>query len=150
MSKKLEDWYQFVADDVAQLEMLLASLEKCTVSDQARSVVEEEYQKMTDAETMKKSQEQERLDQLRRQQAEREAAIAAEKNRPWTEEEAKLLIKAANMFPGGTLNRWETVSEYVAQHLSVRYPPRGPDEMVRKSKELRQCTYLIYLCHVVF
>ncbi|CAG8440706.1 13593_t:CDS:10 [Ambispora gerdemannii] len=58
--------------------------------------------------------------------------------REWSVEEISLLIKAANKFPGGTLNRWETISEYVAYH--ARLPPRNNEELIQKSKDVKKGT----------
>ncbi|CAG8455189.1 25047_t:CDS:10 [Dentiscutata erythropus] len=60
------------------------------------------------------------------------------KERPWNVEEISLLIKAANKFPGGSLNRWERISEYVADHSGL--PPRTNEELIKKSKEVQKGT----------
>ncbi|CAB4476753.1 uncharacterized protein OCT59_016910 [Rhizophagus irregularis] len=58
------------------------------------------------------------------------------KERSWSVEEISLLIKAANKYPGGTVNRWETISEYVAYHANL--PLRTNDELIKKSKEVQK------------
>ncbi|CAG8814699.1 7453_t:CDS:2, partial [Racocetra persica] len=58
------------------------------------------------------------------------------KERQWSVEEISLLIKAANKFPGGSLNRWERISEYVADHSGL--PPRTNEELIKKSKEVQK------------
>ncbi|CAG8476850.1 2183_t:CDS:10 [Cetraspora pellucida] len=57
------------------------------------------------------------------------------KERPWSVEEISLLIKAANKFPGGSLNR---ISEYVADHSGL--PSRTNEELIKKSKEVQKGT----------
>ncbi|CAH1759853.1 23591_t:CDS:10 [Entrophospora sp. SA101] len=53
---------------------------------------------------------------------------------PWSEEETTLLIKAANRFPGGTIDRWEKISEYISIHS--KSPPRKTEDLVKKSREV--------------
>ncbi|KAK9719861.1 hypothetical protein K7432_004519 [Basidiobolus ranarum] len=54
------------------------------------------------------------------------------KERPWEVDEIALLIKAVNKFPGGTINRWETISEYISVHTG--HPRRRNEEIIKKSK----------------
>ncbi|ORX99113.1 DnaJ-domain-containing protein [Basidiobolus meristosporus CBS 931.73] len=60
------------------------------------------------------------------------------KERPWEVDEISLLIKAVNKFPGGTINRWETISDYISVHTG--HPRRRNEEIIKKSKEVRQGT----------
>ncbi|KAF9925364.1 DnaJ (Hsp40), sub C, member 2 [Modicella reniformis] len=57
-------------------------------------------------------------------------------NKEWSVEEIALLIKAANKFPGGVSNRWETIAAYVALHTGL--PQRDPDDVIKKSKEVQK------------
>ncbi|KAG9291541.1 hypothetical protein G9A89_021960 [Geosiphon pyriformis] len=54
----------------------------------------------------------------------------------WSVEEISMLIKAANKFPGGTVNRWETISDYVALHTGL--PSRTNEELIHKSNEVKK------------
>ncbi|KAG0005362.1 DnaJ (Hsp40), sub C, member 2 [Entomortierella chlamydospora] len=54
----------------------------------------------------------------------------------WSVEEVALLIKAANKFPGGVSNRWETIAAYVALHTGL--PQRDPDDVIKKSKAVQK------------
>ncbi|KAJ3111606.1 hypothetical protein HDU96_005538 [Phlyctochytrium bullatum] len=61
---------------------------------------------------------------------------------PWTPKEQAMLIKAFKSFPGGTVQRWEKIAEYVNLHgVEEGEEPgsraRGPDDCIRKSKELQ-------------
>ncbi|KAF9115325.1 hypothetical protein BGX27_008205 [Mortierella sp. AM989] len=56
----------------------------------------------------------------------------------WSVEEVALLIKAANKFPGGVSNRWETIAAYVALHTGL--PQRDPDDVIKKSKAVQKGT----------
>lgn len=49
---------------------------------------------------------------------------------PWTETELQLLIKAVNLFPAGTNQRWEVVSNFINQHSN------SPDGTTRDAKEV--------------
>ncbi|KAG0236799.1 hypothetical protein BGW42_002667 [Actinomortierella wolfii] len=57
------------------------------------------------------------------------------KNREWTTDEIQLLIKAANKFPGGVQNRWETIAGYIAHHTGL--PERSADEVIKKSQQVQ-------------
>ncbi|KAG0370937.1 hypothetical protein BC939DRAFT_527662 [Gamsiella multidivaricata] len=57
-------------------------------------------------------------------------------NKEWSVEEIALLIKAANKFPGGVSNRWETIAAYVALHTGL--PQRDPDDVIKKSKAVQK------------
>lgn len=37
----------------------------------------------------------------------------------WTTEEIQLLVKAANLYPPGTVERWKQVAQYIADHCST-------------------------------
>ncbi|KAJ3216077.1 hypothetical protein HDU67_009957 [Dinochytrium kinnereticum] len=61
---------------------------------------------------------------------------------PWTPKEQAMLIKAFKSFPGGTVQRWEKIAEYVNLHgveegEEAGSKARGPDDCIRKSKELQ-------------
>ncbi|CAI2162612.1 6973_t:CDS:2 [Funneliformis geosporum] len=58
------------------------------------------------------------------------------KEQPWSVEEISFLVKAANKFPGGTVNRWEKISEHVAYHTGL--PSRPNEELIKKSKEVQK------------
>lgn len=59
--------------------------------------------------------------------------------KPWSVEELKLLIKAVNMFPGGTLSRWEKIADFLEQHTGVK---RSNKELTKKSNEVRGADFL--------
>ncbi|KAI8605541.1 hypothetical protein EDD21DRAFT_440233 [Dissophora ornata] len=54
----------------------------------------------------------------------------------WSVEEVALLIKAANKFPGGVSDRWETIAAYVALHTGL--PQRDPEDVIKKSKAVQK------------
>jgi DnaJ homolog subfamily C member 2 len=71
-------------------------------------------------------------------------SVSAPKLRkPWSTKETNTLIKAVKNFPGGTISRWEKVAEYVNLHGhedGQESNNRGPDECIKKSKELQDVT----------
>ena len=44
------------------------------------------------------------------------ATPAAGKSSNWPQEEVQLLVKAVNLFPAGTVRRWETVANFINTH----------------------------------
>jgi hypothetical protein len=52
--------------------------------------------------------------------------------KPWTKEEVAALIKAFQTFPGGTINRFERISQAVGT--------RTPDEVIAKVKDMKKAT----------
>ncbi|KAF9568869.1 hypothetical protein EC968_002803 [Mortierella alpina] len=59
-------------------------------------------------------------------------------SKEWSVEEVALLIKAANKFPGGVSDRWETIAAYVALHTGL--PQRDPEDVIKKSKSVQRGT----------
>ena len=55
----------------------------------------------------------------------------------WTYEDCQLLIKAVNLFPAGTKDRWEVVATYLEQH-SVGKTKRKSRDVLAKAKELQK------------
>lgn len=59
---------------------------------------------------------------------------------PWTENELQLLIKAVNLFPAGTNQRWEVVANFINQHNNSNdssHLKRNAKEVLAKAKELQ-------------
>ncbi|KAF9580327.1 hypothetical protein BGW38_003068 [Lunasporangiospora selenospora] len=56
----------------------------------------------------------------------------------WSVEEVAFLIKAANKFPGGVSDRWETIAAFVAKHTGL--PQRDPEDVIRKSKAVKKAS----------
>merc|ERR1712212_1454058 len=52
----------------------------------------------------------------------------------WSTEELQLMIKAINLFPAGTVNRWEVCAEFINQHSSNQ---RTAKEVIAKAKEMQ-------------
>ena len=59
--------------------------------------------------------------------------------KPWSSEELAHLIKAVNLFPAGTGNRWEVVASFINQHS--KESNRSAKETLAKAKEMQQGDY---------
>ncbi|XP_063229958.1 dnaJ homolog subfamily C member 2 [Bacillus rossius redtenbacheri] len=60
---------------------------------------------------------------------------------PWSQEQLQLLIKAVNIFPAGTNQRWEVVANFINQHNSVEAASRTAKEVLGKAKDLQSSDY---------
>ncbi|KAJ1920655.1 hypothetical protein H4219_001214 [Mycoemilia scoparia] len=54
----------------------------------------------------------------------------------WDANELELLIKATNKFPGGTVNRWTTISKWISHHSGL--PERSESELIKRMSELKK------------
>jgi hypothetical protein len=61
---------------------------------------------------------------------------------PWSEGDLQLLIKAVNLFPAGTNQRWEVVANFINQHSSSSSSSRrDAKEVLAKAKDLQSTDY---------
>lgn len=61
---------------------------------------------------------------------------------PWTETDLQLLIKAVNLFPAGTNQRWEVVANFINQHNnSSSGVIRDAKEVLAKAKDLQSTDF---------
>jgi len=63
------------------------------------------------------------------------ASTPSEGGKLWSEEETQLLVKAVNMFPAGTANRWDVIASFIVQHASASQL-RTAKEVLQKAKAL--------------
>merc|ERR1712059_111060 len=54
----------------------------------------------------------------------------------WSTEDVQLLIKAVNLFPAGTNQRWDVCAEFINQHTKTEVV-RGAKETLAKAKEMQ-------------
>uniref|UniRef100_A0A0A9X5L4 DnaJ subfamily C member 2 n=1 Tax=Lygus hesperus TaxID=30085 RepID=A0A0A9X5L4_LYGHE len=59
------------------------------------------------------------------------------KGTPWSQADISLLIKAVNLFPAGTAQRWEVVANFMNQHGKNDRIPVTAKEVLSKAKELQ-------------
>jgi len=55
----------------------------------------------------------------------------------WSSDELHLLIKAVNLFPAGTAQRWDVVAEFINQHTKTQSIKRNAKETLAKAKEMQ-------------
>ncbi|RLU16213.1 hypothetical protein DMN91_011973 [Ooceraea biroi] len=62
---------------------------------------------------------------------------------PWSENDLQLLIKAVNLFPAGTNQRWEVVANFINQHSSGPSSgvTRDAKEVLAKAKSLQSTDF---------
>jgi len=61
---------------------------------------------------------------------------------PWSEHDLQLLIKAVNLFPAGTSQRWEVVANFINQHgNSSNGVSRDAKEVLAKAKDLQSTDF---------
>lgn len=61
---------------------------------------------------------------------------------PWSENDLQLLIKAVNLFPAGTNQRWEVVANFINQHsTSSSSVTRDAKEVLAKAKDLQSTDF---------
>jgi len=60
--------------------------------------------------------------------------------RDWDTEELQLLIKSVNLFPAGTVNRWEVCAEFINQHSNNQ---RSAKEVLAKAKEMQSGNFAL-------
>ncbi|CAG0885247.1 unnamed protein product [Cyprideis torosa] len=62
-------------------------------------------------------------------------SVGPSSGKDWNEDDLQLLIKAFNLFPPGTSQRWEVMAEFINQH-STR--SRSAKEVLAKAKDLQK------------
>lgn len=60
---------------------------------------------------------------------------------PWSENDLQLLIKAVNLFPAGTNQRWEVVANFINQHNTTNGVIRDAKEVLAKAKSLQSTDF---------
>ncbi|KAG8181899.1 hypothetical protein JTE90_026058 [Oedothorax gibbosus] len=57
--------------------------------------------------------------------------------KPWSPNDLQLLVKGVNVFPAGTINRWEVIVAFMEQH-STSNVKRTAKEVLAKAKDLQK------------
>lgn len=104
----------------------VASVEK----EKALNVFEERIQNPTKMTKKEEKREAEKEEDKEVKQEEKEEKAK------WLPKETQVLIKAVNLHPGGTRNRWEIIANYVALHANT--PTRSQEEIIEKCQEIKQ------------
>ena len=61
-----------------------------------------------------------------------------EKNSDWSTEEVQLLVKAVNLFPAGTVRRWDTVATFINTHSGEGSKEKDAKMVISKVKTLQK------------
>lgn len=71
------------------------------------------------------------------------APLSVNKKSLWTNENIQLLIKAVNLFPAGTMQRWEVVANFINQH-AINLPDNvtfNAKEVLFKAKDIQSSDF---------
>ena len=123
------------SDDVDSLRELLAAMESCTLEEDVVALVAARMSSLAAAAADTTTTSSTTTASTTGTSA-ASCAIGASADRPWSEEERKLLVKAVNMFPGGIKDRWNTIAEYIATHSG--HAQRKAGDIIAKSREGRR------------
>jgi len=69
------------------------------------------------------------------------SALIGERRAPWTETELALLSKGSNKFPGGVVDRWGRIADFInveVAKLQTESHGRTADEVIAKTRDLRK------------
>ncbi|XP_070558793.1 dnaJ homolog subfamily C member 2-like [Ptychodera flava] len=61
----------------------------------------------------------------------------SQSSKQWSDEDLQLLIKAVNLFPAGTVSRWEVTANFINQH-STSGVRRNAKDVINKAKNLQK------------
>ena len=81
--------------------------------------------------------EKDKLETMEKAQKGASGGAGSSSSKAWSSDELALLIKAVNLFPAGTNQRWEVVANFINQHSSTPEITRGAKETLAKAKELQ-------------
>jgi DnaJ family protein C protein 2 len=111
--------------DIGKLELVRLGIEAALVKgiEQASVVFDEEYMNAQEFLASNGSTAQAKAD-----------SVQISKTAAWEPAETAALIKAVNLYPGGSLSRWEKIAEYVADHGHGQQ--RSPKECIVQSKSV--------------
>lgn len=85
---------------------------------------------------------EEREGLIQQKKGEGDSKPAPEKCYTWNPENMQLLIKAVNLFPAGTAQRWEVIAAFLNQHSpSAATKKFHPKDVLNKAKSLQQSDF---------
>lgn len=130
---RLESLIKTLKDDIPRLKTARETLEKSTdILSAVKELLEESGRMSKDHSDSKKNLNVKTSESKNAEDTKYEKVSGTTE---WTDAELKLLTKAANLFPGGTPNRWETVADYFETHSS-KDSRRSVNEIIQKFKNM--------------
>lgn len=77
------------------------------------------------------------------QKSQQESSVKAiDKNAMWSPENMQMLIKAVNLFPAGTVQRWEVIANYLNQHCTnLSNRKFAARDVLNKAKDLQSSDF---------
>lgn len=148
MRAKLKDCDYFATDETEKIQNIqdvdrLAELLSLTsLQELNEELNSEDETKSKEAFLLKVKEINEELEKEKQKQLESmkkpniSNGISSPKQIPWNEDETQALIKGVNLFPAGTVQRWETIAAFITQHVSTS--ARSPKEVLSKAKDLQK------------
>lgn len=118
-------------DELVKLNRDLAA-EGSSAASAAGQVFRQSVQKLND------QMEQEKLKLVERAAKGGSSSDKSDLTKTWSPDELSLLIKAVNLFPAGTTQRWDVVASFINQHTKTPEVCRSAKETLSKAKELQQ------------
>lgn len=111
--------------DLVRLEMICDFVEAASSFDEVMAFFESEEKKIAEAKIAQEMAPKANI-----------AEGAEGKTAAWTADEIALLIKAVNLFPSGTVNRWAEIASYVNEHRKERGGKQRTEKEVIKQVKI--------------
>lgn len=84
---------------------------------------------------LKEKMEKEKMQQLEALQKQ-SVSESSHVSKDWSEQEMQFMVSAVNLFPAGTRDRWEVISNFIIQH--VEGSKKTARDVLKKAKELQK------------
>eukprot|EP00112_Aurelia_sp_Birch-Aquarium-sp1_P014659 Seg318.15 transcript_id=Seg318.15/GoldUCD/mRNA.D3Y31 product="DnaJ subfamily C member 2" protein_id=Seg318.15/GoldUCD/D3Y31 len=87
-------------------------------------------------EQLKKAEEKVKAEKAKQAVAQQNSVLQTA-NKPWSEDEMQLLVKASVLFPPGTASRWQVIANYINEH-AAEPQNRTAKQIISKAKSLQK------------
>ncbi|KAK7102753.1 dnaJ homolog subfamily C member 2-like [Littorina saxatilis] len=125
-------------EEVDRLSELLSvtSLQELNVSLSAGDKVKAKEAFLGKLAEVKEQLEKDKRQQMEAKQKTSSGGGGVADKKQWSEDELQMLIKAVNLFPAGTQDRWEVIAAFIGQHVSGSN--KNARDVLCKAKELQK------------